>query len=285
MPKASAPAQQALVQQQTTTTTPPPRKELPQGGRTVFPQYRVVAYYGTAGTAALGVLGQGSPEEAATAVDQAAQGFATPDRKVQPAMEFIATVADSYPGPDGAYSHQVERAKVQEYLDVAREHHQLFILDVQPGQRDFMSAVQPYRDLLAQPDVGLALDAEWRMDAGEVPGSVIGHVGTAEVNQVLDWTAALTRDADLPQKVVVLHMFRASMITDLPTVAQHTELALVQHLDGFGGVETKMDIYHAIADPQRFHMGFKLFYTQDQPLLGPPDVLAMQPQPEFVSYQ
>jgi hypothetical protein len=251
----------------------------------MFPQYRVVAYYGTAGTGALGVLGQGAPEEAAEAIDKAAQGFATPDRKVQPAMEFIATVADSYPGPDGGYSHQAAKAKVQQYLDVARKHHQLFLLDIQPGRRDFMSAVKPWRDLLSQPDVGLALDAEWRMDPGDVPGTVIGHVGAPEVNQVLDWVADLTKTADLPQKVVVLHMFRASMVTDLQTVADHPELALVQHLDGFGDVNTKMDIYHAIANPQKFHMGFKLFYKQDQPLLGPPDVLAMKPQPEFISYQ
>jgi hypothetical protein len=285
--QAAAPEHQAKLSPPTTTTSPPPppQKELPQGGRTVFPQYRVVAYYGTGGTASLGVLGQGAPEEAAEAIDKAAQGFATPDRKVQPAMEFIATVADSYPGPDGAYSHQVDKAKVQQYLDVARRHHQLFILDVQPGQRDFMAAVQPYRDLLSQPDVGLALDAEWRMDPGNVPGSVIGHVGASEVNRVLDWTADLTKAGDLPQKVVLLHMFRAAMITDLGTIAGHPELALVQHLDGFGGVNTKMGIYHAIANPQKFHMGFKLFYKQDQPMLGPPDVLAMQPQPEFVSYQ
>ncbi|EWM19603.1 hypothetical protein [Kutzneria sp. 744] len=287
--QAETPVQQAKLPPATssapTTTTPPPPPELPMGGRTVFPQYRVVAYYGTGGTPALGVLGQGTPEEAAEAIDKAAQGFATPDRKVQPAMEFIATVADGYPGPDGAYSHQVAKEKVQEYLDVARKHHQLFLLDVQPGQKDFMQAVQPYQDLLAQPDVGLALDAEWRMEPGQVPGKVIGHVGAAEVNGVLDWVAELTKSRDLPQKVVLLHMFRASMIPDLTGVAEHPELALVQHLDGFGGVETKMDIYHAIAQPGRFHMGFKLFYQQDKPMLGPEEVLRMTPLPEFVSYQ
>jgi hypothetical protein len=274
----------------TTTTSnppppPPPAPELPLGGRTVFPKYRVVAYYGTAGAPALGVLGQGSPEQAADAVDQAARPFATPDRTVQPAMEFIATVADRSPGPDGSYSHDVAAAQVQRYLDAARRHHQMFILDIQPGHTDFLSAVQPWRSLLSQPDVGLALDAEWRMDAGQVPGTAIGHVDAGEVNQVLAWLADLTRGGNLPQKVVVLHMFRASMVTGLASVADHPELALVQHLDGFGGVPTKMGIYHAIAAPQRFHMGFKLFYTQDHPLLGPPDVLAMRPQPEFVSYQ
>ena len=123
------------------------------------------------------------------------------------------------------------------------------------------------------------------MSPGQVPGRTIGSVGTAEVNGVLDWVADLTKQADLPQKVVVLHMFRASMIPDLAAITAHPELALVQHLDGFGDVPTKLDIYHAVADPQRFHMGFKLFYTQDKPLLSPADVLGMTPQPEFVSYQ
>jgi hypothetical protein len=158
-------------------------------------------------------------------------------------------------------------------------------LDVQPGQWDFLSAVQSWRDLLKQPDVGLALDAEWRMGAGEVPGSAIGHVNAHEVNQVLDWLAALTKAGDPPQKVVVLHIFRASMISDLKSITNHPELALVQHLDGFGGVKTKMDVYQKLAAPQQFHMGFKLFYTQDHPLLTPAQVLAMKPQPEFVSYQ
>ncbi|MFI9379825.1 hypothetical protein [Kutzneria sp. NPDC052558] len=251
----------------------------------MFPQYRVVAYYGTAGTKALGVLGQGTPEDAAEAVEKAAGAFGTPDRKVQPAMEFIATVADGGPGKDGAYSHDVAAQQVQAYLDAARRHKELFILDVQPGRRDFREAVKPWQNLVRQPDVGLALDAEWRMGPGEVPGQAIGQVGATEVNGVLDWVADLTKTGDLPQKVVVLHMFRASMIPDLASVRQHPELALVQHLDGFGDVKTKTDIYHAIAAPKQFHMGFKLFYTQDKPLLAPQDVLAMTPQPEFVSYQ
>ena len=194
-------------------------------------------------------------------------------------------MADGGPGPDGTYSHEVAASQVQAYLDAARKHHELFILDVQPGQKDFREAVKPWRELLQQPDVGLALDAEWRMGQGEAPGQSIGHVDATEVNGVLDWVAALTKERDLPQKVVVLHMFRASMIPDLGNVEQHPELALVQHLDGFGDVPTKLGIYHEIAAPKRFHMGFKLFYTQDHPLLSPKDVLEMGPQPEFVSYQ
>src|SRR5688572_3663371 len=41
---------------------PAPLAQLPLGGRTIFPAYRVVAYYGTAGNPVLGVLGEGTPE-------------------------------------------------------------------------------------------------------------------------------------------------------------------------------------------------------------------------------
>ena len=35
---------------------------------------------------------------------------------------------------------------------------------------------------LREPDVGLALDPEWRMAPGQVPGDVIGRVDAREVN-------------------------------------------------------------------------------------------------------
>ncbi|GAC1552062.1 MAG: hypothetical protein NVS3B16_26800 [Vulcanimicrobiaceae bacterium] len=43
-------------------TSPP---QLPRGGTTLFPHYRVVAFYGAAGVPGLGVLGQDAPDAAA----------------------------------------------------------------------------------------------------------------------------------------------------------------------------------------------------------------------------
>ena len=40
--------------------------ELPRGGRVIFPHYRVVAYYGAPQNDELGVLGIGTPDQAAT---------------------------------------------------------------------------------------------------------------------------------------------------------------------------------------------------------------------------
>jgi hypothetical protein len=269
----------------TATTTAPAPPTLPGGGTQWFPGHRVVAYYGTAGTASLGVLGSASPDASADAVGKVAAGYATPGTAVVPAFELIATVADRKPGPDGSYSHPIGTAVVQNYLQVARAHHLELIIDVQPGQADFLSRVQHWSDLLAQPDVGLALDSEWRMAPGQIPGTRIGHVDAAEINAVTDWLANLVRTDHLPQKLLLLHQFTASMITDPRAITPHPELAMVQHLDGFGSRAAKLAKYPALLHPAQFAPGFKLFYKQDIGMMSPADVLALQPQPAFISYE
>src|SRR5215211_3862621 len=49
------------------SATPAPEKpaELPRGGRSILPEFRVVAYYGAAQDKQLGALGVGSPAQAA----------------------------------------------------------------------------------------------------------------------------------------------------------------------------------------------------------------------------
>ncbi|KAA0021336.1 hypothetical protein [Antrihabitans cavernicola] len=259
--------------------------QLPRGGTRIFPDYRIVTYYGTAGTGALGVLGAVPPAEAADRLDQAAAPFATPDRRVQPAMELIVTIADGAPGDGGKYSHTIDPALAWQYLDAARAHHQMLVLDIQPGRTDFLTATRQWEQLLAQPDVGVALDAEWRMQGGAVPGKQIGQVDAAEINGVTDWLAGVVRNLKLPQKLVVLHQFTDTMITNVGTVAQHPELALVQHVDGFGTPAVKIDKYTALQRAGQFHLGFKVFYTEDVNPLSPKDVLGLNPQPEYISYQ
>lgn len=284
-PSAAAPSTGSAVPTTSGPPAPPPPLQLPRGGTTIFPQSRVVAHYGTAYSAALGVLGEGTPDEAALAIERSAAAFATPDRAVQPAMELIVTVADRTPGADGSYSHRIDPGPVREYLAAARRQRQLLVLDVQPGRSDFLTEVRAWEELLVEPDVGLALDPEWRMPPGEVPGGSIGTVDAAEVNAVVDWLVGLVRSRGLPQKLLLLHGFTGSMITNLPAVATPPELAVVQHLDGFGTPGQKLEKYTGLQRPDRFHMGFKLFLDEDTPLLTPAETLALVPPPEFISYQ
>ncbi len=258
---------------------------LPLGGRSIFPEYRVVAYYGTAGNAALGVLGEDTPEKILPRLRRAAKGFGTADRKVQPAYELIASVAQASPGADGDYSQMIEMGQIRRYVDAARRQKVLVVLDLQPGRGDFLTQAKQLEPFLREPHVGLALDPEWRMPKGKVPGRTIGRVSAAEVNEVSAYLAGLVERHDLPEKLFILHQFRASMLPDVTKVVRRPGLATVQHVDGFGTRSEKDATWARLRRPQQFHMGYKLFYDEDVRRYAPSDVLKFKPVPEYVSYQ
>jgi hypothetical protein len=259
--------------------------ELPRGGRAIFPGYRVVAFYGSTGGGALGVLGATAPGVAVARLRKAAQPFETPARKVQIALELIVRIADRYPGPHGVYSHSISRGAIQRYLTAARRAHALLILDVQPGRLTFFDAVRPYQWALQQADVGIALDPEWRVAGDQIPGQTIGRASAAEVNRVSAYVADVVKANQLPEKLFVLHQFRRRMLPDAQNIVQRPGLAMVQHIDGFGSRPAKDATYAAVARPAQFHLGYKLFYKQDVDLYQPADVLHFGYPPEYVSYQ
>jgi hypothetical protein len=284
---------------QTPTPTPTPTAEpeppveppatpatLPGGRTKIFGDDRVlVAYYGTAGTGALGVLGETSPDRMVRRLRRAAAPFERPRSKVQIVFELIVTVADAHPGKDGDYNHDIPRAYVQRYIDAAHEHGALLLLDIQPGRAGFHSVVRRWKWALEDPYVGLALDPEWRMGRRGVPGRRIGSVSAEEVNTVSKWLKTLVAIEDLPQKLFVLHQFRTSMVRDIHLVVPRRGLALVQHVDGFGTPAQKLGTFHAVVRPRLFHLGFKLFYDEDRRLMRPGEVRRIRPQVRFVSYQ
>src|SRR5213592_1072047 len=71
---------------------------LPRGGRRIFPDYRVVAYYGAPQDKQLGELGIGTPARAGGKLLRQAAPYARRTRPVLPAMELISTVAANAPG-------------------------------------------------------------------------------------------------------------------------------------------------------------------------------------------
>lgn len=268
-------------------SSPPvaPAAQLPQGGRKIFPAYRVVAYYGTAGNPVLGVLGESTPEGILPRLRAASAGFATRGRKIQLAYELIATVAQAGPGTDGNYSQTIDLNQIKRYVDAARRHKVLIVLDVQPGRTDFLTEVKKLRRFLEEPHVGLALDPEWRMPPGQIPGRTIGSVSAAEINAVSAYAADIVRRHNLPEKLFLLHQFRASMIPDIARVQRRPGLAMVQHLDGFGTRAEKDATFARLRRPHQFHIGYKLFYDEDINLYRPREVLTFKPAPEYVSYQ
>jgi hypothetical protein len=282
-PAASAPAPSAPAPS-AQPVQPARPAELPQGGTKIFPAYRVVAYYGTAGNRTLGVLGEGSPDKMLPKLRAAAKPFAG-DRKVQVAYELIASVAQAGPGADGDYSQLIPLSRIQQYVDHARRHKVLVILDLQPGRGDFLPQARRLERFLVQPHVGLALDPEWRMPKGKVPGKTIGRVSAAEVNRVSGYLSGLVTKHRLPEKLFVLHQFRASMLPDIQQVRKQPGLALVQHVDGFGTRSEKNATWDRLRRPQQFHLGYKIFYDEDIKRYRPADVLKFKNVPELISYQ
>ncbi len=252
----------------------------------VFPGKVLVAYYGTAHTGALGVLGETKPAEMTRRLRAAARPFgAATGKRPQIVYELIASVADTGPGADGNYSHFIPKAYVRKYVRAANRHSALLVLDLQPGRSGFLPQAKHLAWALQKPFVGLALDPEWHMGPGEVPGQTIGSVTAVEVNRVVHYVAALTRRNDLPQKLLMVHQFRADMVRHIERVRRPRALAMVQHVDGFGSQQAKLNTYHAVAKPKRFHLGFKLFYDEDTDLFTPRQVMHIRPRVGFVSYQ
>ena len=187
----------------------------------------MIALYGTPGTAALGSLGeQGLDASIARVKDLVAQYQPHSDLPVVPAFEIITTVAAGQAGADGDYSNEVDIAKIRPYVDAAKAAGIYVMLDLQPGRTDFLTQAKRYEELLAEPHVGLALDPEWRLQPGQVHRVQIGSVNVDEINQVGDWLAGLVQERNLPQKVLMLHQFRTSMIVGRERLnTAHDELA------------------------------------------------------------
>ena len=266
--------------------SPPPPSTLPGGGRRVFADGRfLVAYYGTGGTGALGVLGETSVARADARLRRAAAPFRRRGERIQPVYELIVTVADRVPGPDGDYHHDIARDTVRTYLAAARRRGALVVLDLQPGRSGFLRVAQRWAWALRDPWVGLALDPEWRMGPRQVPGRRIGSVSADEVNRTAGWLSRLVQRHRLPEKLFVLHQFRPSMLAAPQAIRRQPGLAMVQHVDGFGTPRQKLATYHAVARPDRFYLGFKLFYDEDRRLMSPDRVRAIRPRVRYVSYQ
>lgn len=267
--------------------TPAPHSErtLPNGGRVIFPNYRVVAYYGTADDPGLGVLGVGSPDEAGRRLLKQAGAYAVRGRPVLPAFELIATMAEAS-SRNGTYNGHLADAQITSYLDAARKIHALLILDVQPGRAAFLPEVRRYEKFLAEPDVELALDSEWKMAAGEIPGHTIGGTDAATVNAVSAYLAALVARDRLPQKLLIVHQFTEAMIEHRNDVVSRRGVEITFHVDGFGGRAAKLSKYKllAVAHPPFFN-GFKLFYKQDVDMFSAREVLRMRPAPDLVTYE
>lgn len=273
-------------QQKSAGSRPVAVPQLSAGGRTIFPVHRVVAFYGAAGVPWLGVLGQAPPLQTMPKLSAQARQYERGGKTVIPAFELVATVAQRAPGSAGKYSAPADDATVDRYLRAAHQMRGLLILDIQPGRADFFSEVRRYEKFLVLPDVGLALDPEWKMASNEVPAQEIGHTTAGVINRISAYLADIVERHNLPQKLLVIHEFTDDMVEHKEKIVTRPGIAITFHVDGFGSRPGKLSKYSLLSKRGRnWFWGLKLFYRQDVDLLAPSEVLSLRPQPDLVTYQ
>jgi hypothetical protein len=263
---------------------------LPRGGRTVFPRFRLVGFCGLPGAPALGRLGIGALRDRITEIERMAARYAV-DRQPLPVLELIAVVVQGSPGPDGGFRVRIASQVIRDHLAAARDNGALLLLNVQPGRRHFLEEVRALEPWLREPDVGVALDPEWAVGPGQVPGRVFGSTTGAELDAVARYLSGLVTGGGLPEKVMIVHQLAPSIIRGQSALRDHPGVAVVKSVDGIGTAAAKTDTWRRLvtAMPPVMHPGFKLFFDEDtrrgSRLMTPAEVLALTPTPEYVVYE
>ncbi|STD12931.1 Uncharacterised protein [Dermatophilus congolensis] len=267
------------------------KKELPMGGTKLFPDYRIVGFAGSEGTGpVLGKLGVGNMDDRMKEVVDIAKSYQKNVKKVLPVGEFIATIVHGKPGEDGMYRGRASEQQVQKHLDAVRKVNGILLLAIQPGRSDFVTETKYYEKFLKEPDVGVALDPEWRMGPGEIPMKTFGHVSGQELDDTAAYLEKLVKDNNLPEKVMLYHQLRADIVRETGPMKPRDGVVQMVSVDGIGSPDMKIATWNSIMrmKPKHVYPGFKLFYQEDAtfgPIMKPEAVLGLTPSPFYVLYE
>ncbi len=269
---------------------PPPKKQTapPSGPGAILGTRRLLTYYGNPYAAQMGILGALDKQQlVAELKKKAAEYQALSDRPVQPAIHFIVTVAQASPGPDGMYTLRMPMSLVQEYVDLAAQNNMLIFLDIQVGRSSVQKELEPWIPLLSKEHVHLALDPEFDMWQGQVPGQQLGHMTADEINYAEKVLNDIIEKNNLSNnKILIVHQFTRSMLPDKANIQTYPRIELVTDMDGFGSQQVKLKHYQTyVRDELIKYAGIKLFYKWDSPLFTPEQVMNLDPVPDVIIYQ
>jgi hypothetical protein len=258
----------------------------------ILPSKRIVAYYGNPLQKRMGILGELPPDEMLTKLDRevAAWNAADPAHPVQPALHLIAVVAQDQPGTAGKYRMRMDSALIEKVYSWAKKRDAIMFLDVQVGQGTLQEELPRLVPFLKRPDVHLAIDPEFSMKHGDVPGTRIGTFDAADINYASGLLQDLVKAEKLPPKVLVVHRFTRDMVTGYKRIKLDPRVQIVMNMDGWGPPSLKRESYRAYVYKYPVeYTGFKLFYKNDTKkgdrLMSPASVLALNPIPLYIQYQ
>jgi len=270
----------------------PAERTYPTDGA-ILPFHRIVAYYGNFYSTRMGALGEYEPEEMKRRLlaDVAKWEQADPETPVMPAIDYIAVVAQADAGADGMYRNRMPDSEIQKAVTLAQEIGGIVILEIQPGLANLQGEIEALEDWLKLPQVHVAIDPEFVMKTGDRPGTVIGSVNAADVNNAIVYLDSLVATYNLPPKVLLVHRFTGPMVKQAADIIPTPTTQVVIVMDGWGAPGNKFATYNQIVAPEPVQFtGFKIFYKNDlkppsQGLLTPAEILTLSPRPIFIQYQ
>ncbi len=254
----------------------------------LLPSSRIVAYYGNPLSTGMGILGAIPPEQMLNKLAATAKEWQEADSThvVRPALQLIATVAQNHKGVDGLYRVRHSDSLIAKVAGWAESRNWLMFLDVQVGWSTVPAELQRFIPWLKKPWVHLALDPEFAMYDGRIPGKKFGTLDAKDINYAIDFLAKIVDEEHLPPKVLVVHRFTDDMLTNYRLIKRDPRVQVVIDMDGNGGPAVKRHMYDIIVAPHPVqYTGFKMFYKQDQPMTTLAQVLALQPIPVYIQYQ
>lgn len=258
----------------------------------IFPDNRVIAYYGNLYSTRMGILGEIPKDSMFKKLQEevAAWQAADPSTKTLPALHYIATTAQGSAGRDGKYRLRMPFHQIDTIMNWASQINALVFVDIQVGHSTVKDEVPLLEKYLRQPNVHLGIDPEFSMKNGERPGSKIGTFTSDDINDAIDFLAAVVRKNELSPKVLVVHRFTQGMVTGYDKIKKVPEVQVVIDMDGFGDKILKRSTYlrYIYKEPVQF-TGFKLFYKNDTKntsgIYTPAELLKFTPKPVYIQYQ
>jgi len=259
----------------------------------ILPFKRIVAYYGNLYSKRMGILGEYPPKEVWRRLNEEVKAWEKADSAtpVQPAIHYIAVVAQGSPGKDGKYRMRMPQKQIDSALTIAKMGNAILFLDIQVSKSTLQQEVPLLEKYLKLPHVHLGIDPEFSMKDGSVPGRKIGTMDAGDVNYCTEYLAKLVKENNLPPKILIVHRFTQGMVRKYKEIKLHPEVQVVINMDGWGEPVLKRSTYklYIRKEPVQF-TGFKLFYKNDlkkapHVMLTPSDLMKLKPQPIYIQYQ
>ena len=266
---------------------PAPAPTPPDPPRPVLSEHLLITWYGNPRTGRMGILGRHQGADLAARLKKQAEAYAPlTEKKILPAYHLVATIAQPTAGKDNKWRRRETKALIRSLLDQAKANQFKLILDIQPGRSTVRAEMEYLKEYLEDPDVYLALDPEFAMPEGEIPGRKIGRMTARDVNDAIDFLDKIVREKNLPAKVLIVHQFTMNMLRDKHQIRDSPMVDVVLDMDGFGDRHLKKAMYKTIVGRRPLeYPAIKLFYKEDTNLFGEKDVMKLEPEPAVVIYQ